>query len=64
MHQFIVIRRPDDPEDVDCHAYKRLFPDLGHLPQFFSATDFIFISLIFFPSKLHILYALGLTLTV
>ena len=34
MHQFIVIRRPDDPEDVDCHAYKRVFPDVEKAKEF------------------------------
>jgi NADH pyrophosphatase NudC (nudix superfamily) len=34
MHQFIVIRRPDDPEDEACHAYKRVFPDAEKAKEF------------------------------
>ena len=34
MHQFIVIRRPDDPEDEACHAYKRVFPDVEKAKEF------------------------------
>lgn len=31
---FIVIRRPDDPVDEACHAYKRVFPDLEKAKEF------------------------------
>ena len=34
MHQFIVIRRPDDPEDIGCHAYQRVFPDADKAREF------------------------------
>ena len=34
MHQFIVIRRPDDPEDEACHSYKRVFPDVEKAKEF------------------------------
>lgn len=34
MHQFIVIRRPDDPEDIACHAYKRVFRDVEKAKEF------------------------------
>ncbi len=34
MHQFIVIRRPDDSEDISCHDYKRVFPDVAKAKEF------------------------------